>query len=474
MPTSIAIRRRWLVRSAALFALMWLGPPARSEGPPSVVLIVSDDQRLDTIAALGNSAIETPSLDRLVREGTLFTRATCAYPLYVPSRAELLSGLTSFRNGFAAEGRLRSDALTWPEVMRRAGYRTCYVGKWHTSGRPSERGYEAVDGLFASGPAPNERQLDHAGRPVTGYIGWQFQTDDGLRMPQRGIGLTPDISAVFADAAIGFIRGGAEGPFFLHVNFTAPHDPRLFPSEYENRFSADRVPLPANFLERHPFDHGNLTGRDERLLPSPRMPRDIRQELAAYYAVLCHMDAQIGRILAAIDDTGQAASTIVVFTSDHGLAIGSHGLVGKQNMYEHTVNVPLVMRGPGIAAGATCRAQCYLRDLFPTVCDLAGVPIPPGLDGRSLGPVLGGRADAVHPFVIGYFQNSQRMIRTDRWKLIRYPRAGRDQLFDIQTDPAELSDLSRVPEQQERIAALADELDNWLKVNGDRLGPATH
>ncbi len=428
---------------------------------PNVLLIVSDDQRPDTIRALGNERIETPNLDKLARAGTVFRRATCANPLCVPSRAELLSGMTSFHNGYFSEGRLRQDVLLWPQVMQQAGYRTCYVGKWHTPGRPSTRGYDEVDGLYAGGKAPANPQLDRHGQPVTGYVGWQFQTDGGQLLPEKGIGLTPNISAEFANAAIRLIKQQQSKPFFLHVNFTAPHDPLFVPPGFGQRYPPDQLPLPLNFTPQHPFDHGNLRGRDELLLPFPRTAADVRDELAVYYAVITHLDQQIGRILQTLDETGLAANTLVIFASDHGLAIGSHGLRGKQNMYEHTINVPLLMRGPGIPHGEHRDAQCYLRDLFPTVCELVGIEIPK-VDGLSLVPVLRGERQEVHPFIVGYFGNSQRMIRAGHWKLIRYPAASREQLFDVQADPDELRNLIDDPAHATKAADLRRQLEEWL------------
>jgi arylsulfatase A-like enzyme len=181
-----------------------------------------------------------------------------------------------------------------------------------------------------------------------------------------------------------------------------------------------------------------------------------------------HLDAQIGRILAALNETGQAESTLVIFTSDHGLALGSHGLVGKQNMYEHTINVPLVIAGPGIPAGKRLAAQCYLRDLFPTAGELAGIAVPQ-IDGRSLVPVLAGQRDEVYSFIVGYFQDSQRMIREGRWKLIWFPQIDRWQLFDVGADPDELDDTSARPDQAPRMADLRGKLLKWLKEQGDSL-----
>jgi arylsulfatase A-like enzyme len=453
---------------------------------PNILLIVADDQRPDTIAALGNPHIQTPNLDALVRRGTAFTRATCAHPLCYPSRAELLTGCTGFKNGTYSTLKLNEGVPLLPKVLHEAGYRTCYTGKWHTAGRPSSVGFDDCEGLYASGRKGEVPYVDFRDRPATGYGGWQFQTDGGQRFPEKGIGLTPNISAELADAAICVIRCPHEQPFFLQVNFTAPHDPRIWPPGYETKYDASKLPLPANFLPEHPFDHGNARGRDEVLLPFPRTADDVRQELACYYAVISHMDEQIGRILKALDETGQGENTLVVFTADHGLAIGSHGLVGKQNMYEHTINVPLILAGPGIPVGEQRAAQCYLRDLFPTFCELAGIdarlagskPAPGSLpktnesseltlDGRSLVPVLRGEQQEVYPFNIGYFQDSQRLIREGDWKLVWYPKIDRWQLFDLASDPHELRDMIGKRDQKQRIGDLRDKLLTWLKEHGD-------
>jgi len=435
---------------------------------PNILLLIADDQRPDTIAALGNPHIATPHLDDLVRRGTAFTRATCAHPLCYPSRAELLTGCTGFKSGTYSSLKLNEGVPLLPKVLKDAGYHTWYVGKWHTAGRPSTVGYEDCDGLYASGQKGEPPYVDFRGRPATGYGGWQFQTDGGQRFPEKGIGLTPNISAEFADAAIRVIRCPHDQPFFLHVNFAAPHDPRIWPPGYEKKYDAARLPLPANFRSEHPFDHGNLRGRDEVLLPFPRTADDVRQELACYYAVISHMDEQIGRIFKALDETGQRDNTLVVFTADHGLAIGSHGLVGKQNVYEHTINVPLVIAGPGIPTAQRRSAQCYLRDLFPTFCELAGIAALP-VDGRSLGPVLRGEKTEIYPFIVGYFQDSQRMIREANWKLAWYPKIDRWQLFDVADDPNELNDLIDDVTQQKRVADLRGKLFAWLKEHGDSI-----
>lgn len=445
---------------------------------PNIVLIVSDDQRPDTIAALGNTQIRTPALDTLVRRGASFGRAVCAYPICVASRAEMLTGCTTFR---ALQpypyGKLNDALPTLPSVLQQAGYRTIHVGKWHVTGRPTDRGYTRSYGLFTAGAGatPLTVPLDRFGRPHTGYRGWVFQEDDGTMHPERGVGLTPETSVQIADAAIEAIRAEDERPLFLHVNFTAPHDPRLaLARDSQSRSQAVAVSLPGNFRPEHPFDHGNAGGRDEVLLPRPLTADVTRDELRLYFALIEQLDAQVGRIVRTLAELNRLDDTIIVFTSDHGLAIGSHGLLGKQNMYEHTICVPLIVAGPGIPRRANPIAgDCYLRDLYPTICEWAGAVRPENLDGRSVVPLLHGDADELHPFIVGYFTDTQRMIRQGRWKYIRYAQAKREQLFDLERDPLELHDQIAAPQHVGLVRELRSRLDDWLKRHGDPLPPGT-
>jgi arylsulfatase A-like enzyme len=443
--------------------------------PPNVLLIVSDDQRADTIHALGNPYIETPNLDRLVAAGSSFTRAIAPNPHCTPSRAEIMTGATGFRNGSAPFGNAIDPKLVlWANAMRKGGYHAWYSGKWMNDGSPKTRGYEETSGLYSAGGAGGRDNLTYPksynGRAVTGYTGWTFKTDTGKAELEKGVGLTPLTDRHIADGAIAFINRRATKPFFLHVNFTAPHDPRHFPPGYEKKYDPAAIPLPANYLPEHPFDHGYAGGRDEQILPLPRDPMAVKGELAAYYAVISHMDEQIGRMMEALRATGQDKNTVIIFTSDHGLAMGSHGLMGKQNMYEHTIGVPLIMAGPGIPHDQRIGAQTYLRDLYPTVCDLTGIPIPATVEGRSLGPVLTGLTREIYPEVYGYWHNAdkngplpiERMVRTDRWKLIYYSHLNRYQLFDLSSDPNELKDLAAKPEYQVLVASLQRKLTDWF------------
>lgn len=440
-------------------------------GKPNVLFLLTDDQRPDTIAHLGNDKIVTPNLDALAKRGVAFTRAVCANPICTPSRAEILTGCSGFENHVLDFGKPINKELTlWPQAMKAAGYRTYYVGKWHNDGSPTTRGFDETLGLFRGGGGKWWKdQTDYRGTPVTGYRGWVFQDDVGNKFPDRGVGLTPDISEQFADAAISFITREKSGPWFLQVNFTAPHDPLFFPTGYEEKYDPKEMPLPKNFLPTHPFDHGNFEGRDEKLLPQPRTKKDILELLAVYYAVISHVDKQVGRILKSVETMGQTDNTIVIFSSDHGLGVGSHGLRGKQNMYEHTINVPLIIAGPKIPRDKTSAALVYLRDLYPTICDMADVKTPDSVTGKSFAKVIAGEQKYFHPHVFCYFRDKQRMLRTDRFKIIHYPAIDRWQLFDLKNDPYEMNDLSEDAESANVLKKMKDSLMREQREVGDTL-----
>ena len=435
---------------------------------PNILFIVTDDQRPDTIHALGNAVIATPNLDRLVARGTTFTRAYAGYPICHVSRAQMLTGTHAFKAlpqypGGAIDPKLATLAGTF----QKAGYHTCYTGKWHNDGQPRQRGYATTSGLYSSGGGKGITQpgVDDRGRPLTGYRGWTFKTDDGKAELDKGVGLQPDNSHYIADGAIRAIQTAPKDkPWLLHVNFAFPHDPRQWPTGMKNSYDPAKMPLPANFAAKHPFDHGNIDGRDERLLPTPRVESAVHEELALYYAMITDLDAQLGRILAALPSPHD---TIIIFTADQGLALGSHGLLGKQNQYEHSIRSPLIISGPGLPKNERSSALVTLHDLFPTLCELTGTAIPFTVTGRSLAPLLRHQTDRVHEFVTGMFTDTQRMICDERWKLIIYPQAQCEQLFDLQSDPNELHDISDDPAHQTKRDELNTKLQAWRRENGD-------
>jgi arylsulfatase A-like enzyme len=253
------------------------------------------------------------------------------------------------------------------------------------------------------------------------------------------------------------------------VAFNAPHDPRIAPQPYHDRLNAAKPPLPVNFLPQHPFNNGALVIRDEELAPWPRTPEIVRQHLADYYAYIEFMDAQIARILEALEGSGQAENTIIVFSSDHGLAIGSHGLFGKQNLYDHSMHAPLIIGGPGLPKDKRSDALCYLYDIFPTLGELVSVSGPEGSEGRSLVPVLRGESNTLRNVIFTGYTKVQRAVRDEHWKLIRYPEIHKTQLFDLQSDPAELHDLANDPAHATDVERMMKLLTAQQAEAGDTL-----
>jgi len=392
----------------------------------NVLFLFSDDQRADTIGALGNGGISTPNIDGLVKSGTAFTRAYCMGAMQgavcVPSRAMLMTGRTLFR----VDEKLAKQGL-WPEQFAKAGYSTFITGKWHNGAASVVRGFQQGQSIFLGGMTFDSHNVS------------VVDLADGKLSTPRKLSKLP--SETFADSAIEFLKkqDGAK-PFVCYTAFNLPHDPRVAPPAYHAKYNAAKPPLPANFLPQHPFDNGDLVLRDERLAPWPRTPDVVQQHLADYYAAIEFMDAQVGRVLAALKESGQYEKTLIVFSSDHGLAIGSHGLMGKQNLYDHSMHAPLIFSGPGIPAGKRSEAFCYLLDIFPTLGALAGVDAPETSEGKSLVEAMNGKS--VRGSVFTAYTKVQRAIRDERWKLIVYPQINKMQLFDLQNDPAETKDLS--------------------------------
>jgi arylsulfatase A-like enzyme len=276
---------------------------------------------------------------------------------------------------------------------------------------------------------------------------------------------------LFADAAIEFLQNhDGKKPFFVYVPFTAPHDPRQPPPSYREMYYRNLPPLPANFLPQLPFDNGAMNGgRDENLGAWPRTEAMIRDQLAEYYGLITHLDEQIGRILSALNKSGQANNTIIIFAADNGLALGSHGLLGKQSVFEHSMRTPLIIAGPGIPRSKSTRAFTYLLDIFPTICDLLGVEPPTDLEGESLRPLWEGKKASLRDSVFLPYLQVQRAVRDERWKLIAYPKIGHLQLFDLQKDPHETNNLIGRPEAAEHVTRLLKLMMQWQARVGDTL-----
>ena len=228
-------------------------------------------------------------------------------------------------------------------------------------------------------------------------------------------------------------------------------------------YDPEDIPLPENFMGGHPFDNGDLKVRDEVLEDFPRDPYKVRQHIAEYYAMITHLDAQMGRVLDTISACGMADNTIVVFAGDNGLAVGQHGLFGKQNMYEHSVRVPLIFSGPGVPAGEKRSAYVYLHDIFPTLCDLIGTNTPDSVEGTSLVSALNNGDVQVRDTLFSAYREWQRMVKDNRFKLIEYAVNGRrtTQLFDLENDPLELHNLADDKAHAGKVADLREVLFKW-------------
>jgi len=257
----------------------------------------------------------------------------------------------------------------------------------------------------------------------------------------------------------------------MYLGFNAPHDPRQSPKEYLARYPQDKIKIPPNFLPKHPFDQGDYYIRDEMLAPFPRTPEDIQLHRREYYSLITYMDEQIGRILDALEKSGKASNTYVILTADHGLAVGEHGLMGKQNMYDCSVRMPLMISGPEITPGQRIDELVYQHCMYATTCDLAGIPVPETVQFPSLAPLIHGQGQPPYDATFSYYIGFQRMVRTKTHKLIVYPKIKRIQVFDIEHDPWEMHDLSNDPasahikaDLMQRLQRMQQELDDPLHL----------
>ena len=354
---------------------------------PNILVILSDDHHFRALGAAGNEAIHTPALDRLAGEGAFFPCCYVSNPTSSPSRACLWTGQYGFRNGAAFAGQaMRADAPRLPRLLSDFGYTTGHTGKWHNEGRPADHGFRYMRHVFLGSMHPYDRI------PVV----------EGARDRPHEIPGNP--TDTFTTGAIDLLDHALQEPFALFVCYTAPHDPRTPPAEFEGMYSPERLSLPRNFSPEPPFDPGTLALRDETLLERPLRKEEVLRETARYFGMISHLDAQIGRLLAHLRGTGQLDRTVVFYTSDSGLALGAHGLLGKQTMHEEGVRAPLIVRGAGRRAGNARRG--HGRRDGPHADDLRPCPHPhpragsgPNAHAGACRTANGAPAVGVRPFL---------------------------------------------------------------------------
>jgi len=454
---------------------LFLADPCKAENErPNIVFIFADDQCFETIHALGNPEIQTPNLDELARTGTTFSHAfnmgSWSGAVCVASRTMLNTGRFVW-NANAVHSKSEQERQAgrwWSEYMKSAGYRTYMTGKWHCKAN-AEKAFDVVRDI-----RPGMPKASPAGYNRPAADGTDPWSPSDPRFGGFWEGGT-HWSEVIANHAEDFMSEAAkdDDPFFMYLAFNAPHDPRQSPAEYVARYPADSILIPDNFQQRYPYANDIGCGpnlRDERIAAFPRTHESIQVHRQEYYAIITHMDEMIGRILKALKATGKADNTWIFFTADHGLAVGQHGLLGKQNMYDHSVRVPFIVVGPKVAKNHVIQEAIYLQDVMPTALELAGVSKPKHVEFSSLIPLLKGEPSR-YQSIYGCYLKKQRSIRTTNYKLIAYPDANVLRLYDMQKDPSEKHDLagdasmkSIVSELFSRLIALQEKMNDDLDL----------
>jgi len=451
---------------------------AAGQDRPNILFLFSDDQTHHALGRLRELEIKTPNLDRLANRGILFThcfnQGGWSGAVCIPSRAMLNTGRTVWQSR-GSNGQGIAEGPLWGETLGRAGYDTFMAGKWHLSNPALKRSFKKIGPLTGGflPSTPNNGEAYH--RPAPGNTwspsdpkwGGQWITTNGQ---------TIHSSTLIANSAIDYLKTDAargREPFFMYVAFNAPHDPRQAPKEFLDMYPPQKLKVPPNFLAKHPFAIENgFNGRDEILAPYPRTPEIIQVHLQEYYAIITHMDAEIGRILDALDASGKADNTVVIFTSDQGLAVGQHGLLGKQNLYDHSLRMPFLIAGPGIPKGKRNDALFNMQSLYATTCEMAEIATPAEVEFPSIVPLITGAKKQLHEALYSAFLDRQRAVRTEQWKLIRTPKAGEVQLFNVKRDPWETRNLAGEPRHAATLAMLDDKLGALMREMNDPLPAA--
>jgi len=480
----------------ATFFLLFISFTINAEAPastkPNIVFLYADDFAYWAVNALGNEIIQTPNLDKLVAQGVSFSNAFNMGgwngAICIASRSMLISGRSIWKaneiNRQWGEGNTAAHSQTWGRLMSNAGYNTFATGKWHIQADP-EQVFEETVNINPGGMPPDHltgtpglydrvREAYANGEDFyallpPGYNRPLSETDDSWTAsdPVHNGYWTDGThwSEVQRGDAINFIDAASrsEDPFFLYLAFNAPHDSRQSPKEFLDLYPLEDMPLPENWLPEYPYidEMGDLrVMRDEMLGPVPRTPYAIRTHIREYYAIISHLDAQIGLILQALEEKELMDSTYIFFTGDNGLSVGQHGLLGKQNMFDHSIHVPLLAAGPDLPSGTEVSSDIYLQDIMATSLSLAGIEKPDFVDFNSFLNLANGVASEppLPNGVYGAYMDTQRMIRKDGFKLILYPRNRELLLFDLNADPLEMNDLSDNPQYAAKVRNLFEGL----------------
>ncbi|WP_010135338.1 sulfatase-like hydrolase/transferase [Ochrovirga pacifica] len=464
---------------------------------PNIVFIFTDDQTYSSIHALGNQQIITPNMDKLVNNGTTLTHTynmgSWSGAVCLASRAMMNTGRFVWNAKNFAYKKQGNDEKIWSKLMQSGGYETYMTGKWHVhigaekvfnhtahvrGGMPKDAWdhfkmvakFDSIkniknanpDDLMPVGYNRPKDENDHSWNPADKQFGGFWEGGKHW-------------SEVVKDDALQFINHAktSDKPFFMYLAFNAPHDPRQAPQEYQDLYNVHEIQVPESFLPEYPYRKSIGNGnnlRDEALAPFPRTEFAVKTHIKEYYASITHADAQIGMILEALEKSGKMDNTYIIFTADHGLAMGRHGLLGKQNLFDHSLRPPMVIVGPDIPKNKQVATDVYLQDAMATTLELGGIVKPNYVDFNSfLDIAKGTKTESFYPEIYGAYLNVQRAIRKNGYKLIVYPEVPKVLLFDLKNDPEEMHNLSGQEEQKQRVKSLYQDLLQLQKDMNDPL-----
>ena len=426
---------------------------------PNILVFLSDEHSPLTLGCYGNKIVQTPAMDRLAAEGVTFERAYCQSPVCVPSRLSFLSGLYPWRVGaWNLLSPPPTHRTSLPGYLKEHGYHTATVGKMHFVGEEQHWGFNYRPYGDFLGGAHQPDPIDHAPKLTLQPAGPAEILEEEMQ------------ESIVNRLSIDFLRGyDRDEPFCLWVSYNRPHFPLRPPERYWERYYPDLADLPnlgPNFPERlHPWMRhlrkffGVDTWTEE----------ETRRARAAYYGCVTFVDDKISEVLQTVDDLGLRENTVTIYFSDHGEMSGKHGLWKKNNFYEPSVRVPLIISHPELLPkGTRVEEVVELLDLYPTLAELAGAPVPGGLDGSSLLPLMlgegteGRKGYAISEHYAHGVPGPMRMIRRGDWKYILYLGA-RPSLFNLKEDPNEFCDRIDEPGEAQRVARECERLlrEDW-------------
>lgn len=440
---------------------------------PNILFIMTDEQRGDTFGGVPGSLVDTPYLEELRHSGVDFPHAYSACPVCIPARRTLMSGKTPYHHGVLMNYYVPFDCVTFPELLKNAGYQTHLCGKLHLFPERKLFGFCSAD--WSDGPYGSACENDY--ERFLKRNGFYHEAGLGHGLSYNGIVARPwhlderfHFTNWCTESALEFLeRRDPTVPFFLNVSYHQPHAPCTPPSYYFEKYMNREFPdLPVgDWVEELPnYQRGKPVNAWRVDTKSP----SLKEYRAGYYGCIEHIDHQIGRLLYALPE-----NTIIIFTSDHGEMLGDHGWVRKRSAYEGSARIPLFFTFPGEAArqhgivsGSAAPDAVELMDIMPTILELAGVEIPGDVDGTSLLPALRGES-LEREFIHGEcarletIRSGMHYLTDGRQKYIWYPGLGLEQLFDLANDPQELHNLAADSACVEALAdwrqRLIDQLD---------------